>query len=70
MYLSSTASVSRVLNHPDKVSERIRAKVTLAMDELGYVRDGADVYFERQSANILATVRLFGRFIRDGRILQ
>ena len=37
----STASVSRVLNHPDKVSERIRAKVSLAMEELGYVRDGA-----------------------------
>jgi LacI family transcriptional regulator len=37
----STASVSRVLNHPDKVSERIRVKVTQAMEELGYVRDGA-----------------------------
>lgn len=37
----STASVSRVLNHPDKVSARIREKVTLAMEELGYVRDGA-----------------------------
>jgi LacI family transcriptional regulator len=37
----STASVSRVLNHPDKVSEAIRAKVTEAMEELGYVRDGA-----------------------------
>ncbi|MBU2092143.1 MAG: LacI family DNA-binding transcriptional regulator, partial [Alphaproteobacteria bacterium] len=37
----STASVSRVLNHPDKVSPRIREQVTLAMEELGYVRDGA-----------------------------
>lgn len=37
----STASVSRVLNHPDKVSARIREKVTQAMEELGYVRDGA-----------------------------
>lgn len=37
----STASVSRVLNHPDKVSPRIRQKVTQAMEELGYVRDGA-----------------------------
>jgi LacI family transcriptional regulator len=37
----STASVSRVLNHPEKVSERIRTKVMLAMEELGYVRDGA-----------------------------
>lgn len=37
----STASVSRVLNHPHKVSARIREQVTLAMEELGYVRDGA-----------------------------
>ncbi|KZD11928.1 LacI family DNA-binding transcriptional regulator [Oceanibaculum pacificum] len=37
----STASVSRVLNHPQKVSARIREQVTLAMEELGYVRDGA-----------------------------
>ena len=37
----STASVSRVLNHPEKVSETIRVKVTKAMEELGYVRDGA-----------------------------
>ena len=37
----SAASVSRVLNHPAKVSPEIRARVTRAMGELGYVRDGA-----------------------------
>ncbi|HUI16874.1 MAG TPA: LacI family DNA-binding transcriptional regulator [Alphaproteobacteria bacterium] len=37
----SAASVSRVLNHPAKVSPEVRARVTRAMSELGYVRDGA-----------------------------
>jgi LacI family transcriptional regulator len=37
----SAATVSRVLNHPAKVSLDIRARVTRAMSELGYVRDGA-----------------------------
>lgn len=37
----STASVSRVLNHPERVSLEIRERVTSAMQELGYVRDGA-----------------------------
>lgn len=37
----STASVSRVLNHPKKVSAPIRERVLRAMEELGYVRDGA-----------------------------
>jgi LacI family transcriptional regulator len=37
----SAASVSRVLNHPEKVSAAVRARVTRAMAELGYVRDGA-----------------------------
>jgi LacI family transcriptional regulator len=37
----SAASVSRVLNHPTQVSAAVRARVTAAMDELGYVRDGA-----------------------------
>lgn len=36
----STASVSRVLNHPEKVSRPVRERVTAAMLELGYVRDG------------------------------
>jgi LacI family transcriptional regulator len=37
----SAASVSRVLNHPAKVSAEIRERVMRAMGELGYVRDGA-----------------------------
>jgi LacI family transcriptional regulator len=37
----SAASVSRVLNHPAKVSPEIRDRVVRAMGELGYVRDGA-----------------------------
>lgn len=37
----STASVSRVLNHPQRVSANIRERVLRAMEELGYVRDGA-----------------------------
>ncbi|PMR68259.1 LacI family DNA-binding transcriptional regulator [Halomonas heilongjiangensis] len=36
----STASVSRVLNHAPNVSERLREKVTAAIDRLGYVPDG------------------------------
>ena len=37
----SSASVSRVLNHPAKVSPEVRERVMRAMGELGYVRDGA-----------------------------
>ncbi len=37
----SAASVSRVLNHPGKVSSGVRERVMRAMGELGYVRDGA-----------------------------
>jgi LacI family transcriptional regulator len=37
----SAATVSRVLNHPAKVSPVVRERVTSSMAELGYVRDGA-----------------------------
>lgn len=36
----STASVSRVLNRAPHVSQRLRAKVEAAVDQLGYVPDG------------------------------
>jgi len=36
----SAASVSRVLNYPEKVSAEVRKRVVRAMAELGYVRDG------------------------------
>ena len=37
----STATVSRVLNTPDKVAEKSRLVVQAAIDELGYIPDGA-----------------------------
>ena len=37
----STATVSRVLNTPDKVAEKSRNLVNAAIDELGYIPDGA-----------------------------
>lgn len=37
----STATVSRVLNNPEKVAEKSRLLVQAAIDELGYIPDGA-----------------------------
>lgn len=37
----SAVSMSRALDHPAKVSGGVRERVTRAMGELGYVRDGA-----------------------------
>ena len=37
----STATVSRFLNNPELVSKRSRAAVDLAIEELGYIPDGA-----------------------------
>ena len=37
----SAASVSRVLNHPEKVRPELRRRIEGVMRELGYVRDGA-----------------------------
>lgn len=37
----STATVSRVLNNPEKVAEKSRLVVQAAIDELGYIPDGA-----------------------------
>src|SRR6476620_43098 len=34
----SRGTVSHVLNHPEKVAERTRARVLRSIDELGYVR--------------------------------
>ena len=38
---ASTATVSRVLNHPDQVSAEKRGRVEAALDQLGYVPHGA-----------------------------
>jgi LacI family transcriptional regulator len=57
----SAASVSRVLNHPGKVSSGVRARVTQAMGELGYVRDGAArALASRQSLTIGHVVPTLG----------
>ncbi|MES9935404.1 MAG: LacI family DNA-binding transcriptional regulator [Sedimenticola sp.] len=37
----STATVSRVLNNPEKVAEKKRLLIQAAIDELGYIPDGA-----------------------------
>ena len=57
----SAATVSRVLNHPAKVSTGIRERVMRAMDELGYVRDGAArALASRQSLTIGHVVPTLG----------
>ena len=37
----SAITVSRVLSNPDKVSEKLRAKVEQAVHEIGYIRNHA-----------------------------
>ena len=37
----STATVSRVLNNPEKVADKKREQILAAIDELGYIPDGA-----------------------------
>ena len=57
----SAATVSRVLNHPGKVSTGIRERVMRAMGELGYVRDGAArALASRQSLTIGHVVPTLG----------
>jgi LacI family transcriptional regulator len=57
----SAASVSRVLNHPGKVSRGVRERVMRAMGELGYVRDGAArALASRQSLTIGNVVPTLG----------
>jgi LacI family transcriptional regulator len=57
----SAASVSRVLNHPGKVSSGVRERVMRAMGELGYVRDGAArALASRQSLTIGHVVPTLG----------
>jgi LacI family transcriptional regulator len=57
----SAASVSRVLNHPEKVSAEVSERVTRAMAELGYIRDGAArALASRQSLTIGNVVPTLG----------
>ncbi len=53
--------MSRVLNHPEKVSKDLRERVMRAMAELGYVRDGAArALASRQSLTIGSVVPTLG----------
>jgi len=57
----SAASVSRVLNHPEKVGPEVCDRVMRAMAELGYVRDGAArALASRQSLTIGHVVPTLG----------
>jgi len=57
----SAASVSRVLNHPEKVSPEVCERVMRSMAELGYVRDGAArALASRQSLTIGHVVPTLG----------
>lgn len=52
----STASVSRVLNSPDKVSPRIRARVEAAITELGYIPHGAARALASRRSRIIGAI--------------
>jgi hypothetical protein len=54
----SAASVSRVLNHPAKVSQEVRDRVMRAMGEFGYVRDGAARAWRQAVGPVMESVRL------------
>ncbi|MBU1174644.1 MAG: LacI family transcriptional regulator [Alphaproteobacteria bacterium] len=57
----STATVSRVLNDPEKVSEVTRAKVLAAIEELSFVKSAAAFSLKaRQSHNVLVVVSKIG----------
>jgi LacI family transcriptional regulator len=57
----SAATVSRVINQPEKVSPEVRERVAQAMAELGYVRDGAArALASRQSLTIGTVVPTLG----------
>jgi LacI family transcriptional regulator len=52
----STASVSRVLNSPEKVSPTIRARVENAIKELGYIPDGAAQALASRRSRIVGAI--------------
>jgi LacI family transcriptional regulator len=52
----STATVSRVLHDQDRVRESTRAKVKKAIEELGYVPDGAGQSLSRRRKDIIGLV--------------
>ena len=52
----STATVSRVLNNPEKVAEKSRLAVTAAIDSLGYIPDGAARALASRQSRIIGAV--------------
>ena len=52
----STASVSRVLNSPDKVSPALRGRVQCAITELGYIPDGAAQALASRRSKIIGAI--------------
>lgn len=57
----STATVSRVLNSPEKVSEQTREKVLAAIEELNFVKSATAFSFKsQQTHNVLVVVRNVG----------
>jgi LacI family transcriptional regulator len=52
----STATVSRVLHDQDKVRESTRARVKLAIEELGYVPDGAAQSLSRRRKEVIGVI--------------
>ena len=56
----STATVSRVVHGQDRVREATRIRVQRAIDELGYVPDGAAQSLSRRRKDIIAMACLLG----------
>ena len=54
----SVGTISNVLNRPDKVSEATRAKVTAAIDDLGYVRNEAARQLRAGMSNCVGVIVL------------
>ncbi len=52
----STATVSRVLNHPQKVRSLLRERVTEAIEQLGYIRHGAASALASQRSNTIGAI--------------
>ncbi len=52
----STATVSRVLNSPEKVTEKKRELIQTAIDELGYIPDGAARALASRHTRTIGTV--------------
>lgn len=57
----STATVSRVTTHPDRVSKETRDKVLVAIDELNFVKSASGLSLRHQrSSNVLVVVNNIG----------